>query len=488
MDDQCCNVLIRTYAGLDLPPTLSVPAPTSTTLYELYCRVGERMQQSRVRNMLQRQSEDRDVVVALGPRFNLALPTRQRLPTRPSAVRIYDLLPHSKRVKTSPTLNLEMKAPMGADAAADLHYPANPPSPPYPSPYPSGRPSLSSTPQTPVQPFAPYGEPVINILTNTFGGLAQDGTFASSNTLCLNLTASTPISRMSEAIRSRLYVGPEWFHSSAGRSHLCILTLDSTTVNPHSNAPISTLLPVASGQYSPNLLTLQISATMLGGKGGFGSQLRAAGGRMSSRKNRNQTAEQQNASNRNLDGRRIRTITEAKNLAAYLAMKPEMDKKEREERRKRWEAVVEAAERKEEEIKQGKGGNARLDGEWVEQKEDAESKTRNAVLAAMKAGLIGNDVSAFERTGSESSGDDNQDGDSDDLVDGEAGASSASSAGEDDKATTSKPVPAAAAQAPRTFFGWDDEDEDMSEDEDDDAEEDEVAPVPYEGKGKGRAV
>ena len=209
---------------------------------------------------------------------------------------------------------------------------------------------------------------------------------------------------------------------------------------------------------------------------------------MSSRKNRNQTAEQQNASNRNLDGRRIRTITEAKNLAAYLAMKPEMDKKEREERRKRWEAVVEAAERKEEEIKQGKGGNARLDGEWVEQKEDAESKTRNAVLAAMKAGLIGNDVSAFERTGSESSGDDNQDGDSDDLVDGEAGASSASSAGEDDKATTSKPVPAAAAQAPRTFFGWDDEDEDMSEDEDDDAEEDEVAPVPYEGKGKGRAV
>jgi hypothetical protein len=44
---------------------------------------------------------------------------------------------------------------------------------------------------------------------------------------------------------------------------------------------------------------------LLGGKGGFGSQLRAAGGRMSSRKTGN------NASCRDLNGRRLSTVKEA---------------------------------------------------------------------------------------------------------------------------------------------------------------------------------
>lgn len=204
---------------------------------------------------------------------------------------------------------------------------------------------------------------------------------------------------------------------------------------------------------------------------------------MSSRKNRNQTAEQQNASNRNLDGRRIRTVTEAKNLATYLAMKPDMDKKEREEKRKRWEAVVEAAERKEDELKKGKGGNVRLDGQWVEQKEEVETKTRDAVLAAMKAGLIGNEAILFERTGSESSND--AEGDSDEGREADASGSSASSGGEE-RATASKPAPA--VPATRTFFGWDEDDEDMSDEEDAESEEDEDAvPAAYEGKGKGKA-
>lgn len=49
---------------------------------------------------------------------------------------------------------------------------------------------------------------------------------------------------------------------------------------------------------------------------------------MSSRK-RKQNAELATGSARNLDGRRIRTVTEAKNLAAYLATKPDMDRKEK---------------------------------------------------------------------------------------------------------------------------------------------------------------
>ena len=101
---------------------------------------------------------------------------------------------------------------------------------------------------------------------------------------------------------------------------------------------------------------------------------------MSSRKKRN--AEAQNGSNRNLDGRRLRTITEAKNLATYLATKPEMDRREKEERRKRWEAVVEAAETREEEIRKGKRGKG-LSEEWVAEKEEVGEGVRDAVRRAM---------------------------------------------------------------------------------------------------------
>ena len=81
---------------------------------------------------------------------------------------------------------------------------------------------------------------------------------------------------------------------------------------------------------------------------------------MSSRKKR--SAADPNGSSRNLDGRRLRTITEAKNLATYLATKPEMDRVEKEERRKRWEAVVDLAERREDEMRKGIGSDGRRRG------------------------------------------------------------------------------------------------------------------------------
>jgi Silencing defective 2 N-terminal ubiquitin domain len=54
------------------------------------------------------------------------------------------------------------------------------------------------------------------------------------------------------------------------------------------------------------LISLRLVPRMRGGKGGFGSQLRAAGGRMSSQKTSN------NDSCRDLSGRRLSTIKEAK--------------------------------------------------------------------------------------------------------------------------------------------------------------------------------
>lgn len=103
---------------------------------------------------------------------------------------------------------------------------------------------------------------------------------------------------------------------------------------------------------------------------------------MSSRRKKNQG--ENNGSNRNLDGRRLRTINEAKALAEYLALKPEMEKKEKDARRKRWEQVVELAERREEEVRSGSKG--RVDGKWVEDKEEVAERTREAVLAVMQSG------------------------------------------------------------------------------------------------------
>lgn len=186
---------------------------------------------------------------------------------------------------------------------------------------------------------------------------------------------------------------------------------------------------------------------------------------MSSRKNRNSNVNP-NASNRNLDGRRLRTVDEAKRLADYLAIKPEMEKKEREARKQRWQEVVDAAERREEEIRSGKNSNKRLDAEWVESKEEVENKTREAVMRAMREGML-----EEGRTGSESSVE--EEGSDEDE---EAEESSGSSEGV--KAEASNPATTAGG---RSFFGWDEDEEDDSEDDD------EVPAATYEGKGKGKA-
>jgi hypothetical protein len=155
-----------------------------------------------------------------------------------------------------------------------------------------------------------------------------------------------------------------------------------------------------------------------------------------------------NGSSRNLDGRRLRTVTEAKVLAEYLAIKPEMEQREKEERRKKWEDIVASTERKQEEL-QNSRGTARLDGKWVEDKEEAENKTREAIEKMLMA----------QRDSSE----------------------------EEDEvqptASSSKPV------QQRAMFGWDDEDDEFMSDseEEDEVSEEDVKPE-MEGKGKGKAV
>ncbi|MCJ1274767.1 hypothetical protein MMC21_002565 [Puttea exsequens] len=197
---------------------------------------------------------------------------------------------------------------------------------------------------------------------------------------------------------------------------------------------------------------------------------------MSSKRKNNQG--DANSSNRNLDGRRLRTINEAKALAEYLALKPEMEKKEKEARRKRWEQVVALAERREEEIRNG--SKVKVDGKWVEDKEEAGERAREAVLAAMKSGdyhdnlkVTSSDNSRGGSGGAGGSSDDNK--------------MAQPTEGRIVTASASKPAVAPA----RTYFGFDEDDEFMSddEDEDDDVDGEAGTDLPFlDGKGKEKLM
>ncbi|KAI9826164.1 MAG: hypothetical protein M1819_007420 [Sarea resinae] len=297
----------------------------------------------------------------------------------------------------------------------------------------------------------------INVLLTSFPGLGLPPT------LSLPIPSTSSLSDLSSQLLERL--------PQITNSRLILTTSSNKQLSPSSPSPLSSLLS------SPNdaILPLRLSAPLCGGKGGFGSQLRAAGGRMSSRRKKNQG--ENNGSNRNLDGRRLRTVNEAKALAEYLALKPDMEKKEKEARRKRWEQVVELAERREEEIKNGSKG--RVDGKWVEDKEEAGERTREAVLAAMRSGNYKDNLLATSSgSGSGSSG-------------GGSPRESTGSEEDETEAFNSKETtpPSSSSEKPNavgsTFFGFDEDDEFMSDDEDEEGDEDEEVEVV--GKGKAKA-
>ncbi|CAK7233935.1 hypothetical protein SBRCBS47491_008779 [Sporothrix bragantina] len=207
------------------------------------------------------------------------------------------------------------------------------------------------------------------------------------------------------------------------------------------------------------------------GKGGFGSQLRAAGGRMSSKRKKNQ--EEDNGSSRNLDGRRLRTVTEAKSLAEYLAIKPEMDRREKERRRQRWENIVEIAEKKEDDIK--RGGKGRLDGKWVDDKEEANERTRAAVLSAMKSGQFVDNLqlgtSAGSNTSAASDSGSNSNKDVDSKADDGASSGGSESPALESRTVTTKPDHSAVTDKgkgkAKVFFAFDDEDDEFMSSDDD---------------------
>ncbi|BFZ64510.1 hypothetical protein YB2330_005656 [Saitoella coloradoensis] len=207
---------------------------------------------------------------------------------------------------------------------------------------------------------------------------------------------------------------------------------------------------------------LRLTPHLPGGKGGFGSQLRAAGGRMSSQPTDTSAC-------RDLSGRRLRSIQEAEELARYERERPEREREEKKRRRERLEGKIRAAEREEE---QEAAGRMEV-GEWEEEREGLVERVRSSVKEALREAKLAKQNPSDRDSNSPGEGDEE-----DDV--GEAGSNS----------KVTRPVPAApkaVQKKPITFAGWDDENEDEDEDEDEEDDGDEEEPPAKKVKGKGKA-
>ena len=119
--------------------------------------------------------------------------------------------------------------------------------------------------------------------------------FPPFSSLALTVPSSTPISDIYDRLCERYPLLPP---------HLANIL----TISTHAGIIADLDQPLSSLHTEDEfpLVNLRLTPQLLGGKGGFGSQLRAAGGRMSSQKASN------NDSCRDLNGRRLSTIKEAK--------------------------------------------------------------------------------------------------------------------------------------------------------------------------------
>ena len=122
-------------------------------------------------------------------------------------------------------------------------------------------------------------------------------------TLSLALPSSTPISSLASLLAPYCPPAAQVLALSSGK--------------PLPRSPSSTLATLRPDAAATSFVALRLTPRLPGGKGGFASQLRAQGGRMSSNKAQNTD------SCRGLDGRRLSTLKEAKRLADALENEPD---------------------------------------------------------------------------------------------------------------------------------------------------------------------
>ncbi|PSS05510.1 hypothetical protein PHLCEN_2v3792 [Hermanssonia centrifuga] len=149
-------------------------------------------------------------------------------------------------------------------------------------------------------------------------------TFPPFPTLSVSANLDTTLSDLYDLLVERYPDLP-----SSDSEHLDLFLSPHSGPLPSPDTPLASLLEDEDG----TLLTLRLIPRLRGGKGGFGSQLRAAGGRMSSQKTSN------NDSCRDLSGRRLSTIKEAKRLAEYIENEPARKKAQQEAQKAKLEAL-----------------------------------------------------------------------------------------------------------------------------------------------------
>ncbi|KAK9469368.1 telomere stability and silencing-domain-containing protein [Lipomyces arxii] len=153
-------------------------------------------------------------------------------------------------------------------------------------------------------------------------------------------------------------------------SHLPVVLQNSTYLTFRSGKLFTAESVVA------NDVDLCLSVRVCGGKGGFGSQLRAQGGRMASRRKRGVNDESSKDNYRNLDGRRMRSVRQAKELAEYLESAPQRLKDEARAKREKLQALI---------AMQPPGSNARFDDTaFLEESEETIETLKRLVEESVK--------------------------------------------------------------------------------------------------------
>ncbi|GAA6041393.1 hypothetical protein JCM8097_005222 [Rhodosporidiobolus ruineniae] len=131
-------------------------------------------------------------------------------------------------------------------------------------------------------------------------------------TLSLSLPPSTPLAALPSLLAPYCPQTQQRLTYSTGRS----LPARSPSSSSSAQGPTVSSLTGATPDEG-GFVSLRLAVRLPGGKGGFASQLRAQGGRMSSNKAQNTD------SCRGLDGRRLSTMKEAQKLAKLLESEPD---------------------------------------------------------------------------------------------------------------------------------------------------------------------
>ncbi|CAB4427032.1 unnamed protein product [Rhizophagus irregularis] len=139
--------------------------------------------------------------------------------------------------------------------------------------------------------------------------------FSDKKTMCLTFPTDAHITifDIKQVVYKRLLLEPkdQYLYTTSGK-----------LLNDHA--------PIFENE-NEEFVNVNLRIRILGGKGGFGSMLRAQGGKMASQKTTNFEA------CRDLNGRRLRTVNEARRLADHLEQEPERQRAQREKVKKKIE-------------------------------------------------------------------------------------------------------------------------------------------------------